>query len=82
MNGTPTESASVRFRRDTFTTIVESRGCRTLRDKASLIGCSVSTYWRISRGLQRPGPDFIGKVATALPEFPIERLFDFGISRD
>lgn len=78
---TSPRTVKVRFRHAEFDRLAESFGLSGLRAKASFIGCSPNTLWRMSNGRSAPSAEFIARVAKALPHIPITRLFDFGSDR-
>jgi len=53
-----------------------------MRSKAAFIGCSHNTYWRMANGFSAPSAEFMASVRAALPQVPVETLFDFGAVRD
>jgi len=82
MKRTRTTKRTVRFKTEEFDRLVEPLGYRGMRSKAAFIGCSHNTYWRMANGFSAPSAEFMASVRAALPQVPVETLFDFGAVRD
>jgi hypothetical protein len=82
MNGTQAKPSgpTLRFRADLFDQVVAPLGAKSMRKKADLIGCSVSTYHGVVTGGRRPSAEFALKVNAALPEFALPPWYFFEVS--
>lgn len=70
--------SGVRFETDRAQAIAERHGLRTIADIAEFYGTTETTYSRVTRGLNRPGEEFIGSVLTspAAKAYPDEVTWD------
>lgn len=65
----------MRLRTAEFDKVVEPLGYITDEQKATFVGVSQATMWRVRKG-STPSAGFIAAVRLALPRLPYERLFE------
>lgn len=76
MSDTTAGRRSVHFRADEFDRLVGPLGYTSVRAQARFLGVSPSAMSKIRRRENPPSNEFIAAVQTALPNVPLERLFE------